>query len=169
MQIRPIRPDEYGALGDITIAAYRRLEGGGDLGGYADTLRDVAHRAAAAVVLVAEDETGLLGGVTYVPGPANPYAEDLLEGEVGIRMLAVAPRSQGAGVGRQLALACVRRARDEGARRVALHSTPWMAAAHELYGSLGFTRAPTRDLVVDDGVQLLSFVLDLDEDGAEGC
>jgi len=41
-----------------------------------------------------------------------------------------------------------------------LHSTQWMTAAHRLYESLGFVRAPARDLTFPDLV-ILSFVLDL--------
>lgn len=164
MDIRLVRPSEYDAVGALTVDAYKQLEGGSDLGDYATRLADVASRAASAVVLVAVDGSELLGGVTYVDGPDNAYAEDLRPGEAGIRMLAVAPAAQGKGVGRALTLSCVARARRAGARRVALHSTPWMSAAHRLYQSLGFRRAPDRDVVVQPDVPLLSFVLDLDGD-----
>lgn len=97
MEIRPIREDEHDLLAALTVEAYRALEGSPGLGGYVEALADVASRAAAAVVLVAVDDAGLLGGVTYVDGPANPYAEGLREGEVGIRMLAVDRSAQGRG------------------------------------------------------------------------
>jgi len=156
-----VRPEEYEALGRLTVAAYEQLDGGEELGEYATTLADVDHRARAAVVLVALEGGQLLGGITYVPGPANPYAEGLEPGEVGIRMLAVSPTAQGRGIGRALTLACVERARGDGATGVALHSTPWMTAAHHLYTSMGFRRAPQRDLSAGPRVELLSFVLDL--------
>lgn len=162
MEIRPVAPAEYDELGTITVTAFETIEGAGDLGDYADVLRDVADRAEQAVVLVAvDDERELLGGVTYVDHPANPYAEDLADGEVGIRMLAVAPNAQGRGVGRALTEACVRRARAEGAARVSLHSTPWMVVAHRLYQSLGFVRTPERDVDVSPDLRLMAFVLDL--------
>src|ERR1700682_5787022 len=161
MEIREVRPSEYEPLGRLTVAAYEALEGGGDLGGYADELADVAARAAAAEVMVAVDEGVVLGGVTFVPGADNPYAEDLRAGEVGIRMLAVDPDAQGRGVGRALSVACVERARSVDAQRVALHSTSWMSTAHRLYESLGFVRTPERDLRVSPELVLLSFVLPL--------
>jgi ribosomal protein S18 acetylase RimI-like enzyme len=77
-------------------------------------------------------------------------------------MLAVAPSAQGRGVGRALSVECIDRARARRARRVALHSTPWMQTAHRLYESLGFVRAPDRDLQVSPDLVLLSFVLGLD-------
>jgi len=156
MEVRPVRAHELDELGVLTVAAYQDLEGGTDLGGYAGVLRDVAARASAATVLVAVDGDVVIGGVTFVPEPDNPYAEELQEGEAGIRMLAVGPSAQGRGAGRALATACVERARGRGAIRVALHSTPWMSAAHGLYESMGFRRAPGRDLVVPPAVTLLS-------------
>jgi GNAT superfamily N-acetyltransferase len=162
IEIRPIQPPEHRTLGVLTVEAYRALDGA-RLGSYADELADVATRAGSAEVLVAVDGGQLLGGVTFVPGPDNPYAEQLQEGEVGIRMLAVAPSAQGRGVGRALSVACIERARNGSARRVALHSTPWMKAAHRLYESLAFVRAPERDLQISPEVLLLSFVLGLDQ------
>ncbi|MFI5041599.1 MAG: GNAT family N-acetyltransferase [Acidimicrobiales bacterium] len=160
-EIRAVRPAEYEPLAVLTVTAYRALDGGGDLGSYADELADVATRAAVADVLVAVDDGLLLGGVTFVPGPDNAYAEELREGEVGIRMLAVAPDVQGRGIGRALSVACIERARSVGAVRVALHSTPWMGTAHRLYESLGFVRTPERDLRVSPELVLMSFVLSL--------
>jgi GNAT superfamily N-acetyltransferase len=160
VEIRGVRPDEYAPLARITVTAYEALDGG-DLGDYADELADVAARAAAAEVLVAVEDGLLLGGVTFVPGPDNPYAEELRAGEVGIRMLAVDPAAQGRGAGRALSVACLERARAAGAGQVALHSTPWMTTAHRLYESLGFVRTPERDLRVSPDLVLMSFVLPL--------
>jgi ribosomal protein S18 acetylase RimI-like enzyme len=160
-EIRPVRPAEHRTLGDLTVEAYRALDGG-ELGSYADELADVSARARAAEVLVAAEHGSVLGGVTFVPDPDNAYAEQLREGEVGIRMLAVAPPAQGRGVGRALSVACIDRAVARRARGVALHSTPWMQTAHRLYESLGFVRAPERDLPVSADLVLLSFVLALD-------
>jgi ribosomal protein S18 acetylase RimI-like enzyme len=166
VEIRRVRAEEHDALGRLTVAAYERLEGGEELGDYAKTLADVDDRARRAVVLVAVDGGELLGGVTYVAGPDNPYAEGLEPAEVGIRMLAVSPAAQGRGIGRALASECLARARRDRARRVMLHSTPWMTAAHHLYESLGFRRTPDRDRSAEPRVELLAFVLDLDVAGS---
>ena len=167
MEIRPVRSNEYRTVGDLTVAAFAGLEGSGDLGEYADTLREVAQRDAAALVLVAVergdggDGGDVLGSVTYVGSPDNPFAEDLRPGEVGIRMLAVAPAAQGRGVGRGLTEACLAVARDADVARVVLHSTPWMVVAHRLYGSLGFVRRPERDVMIREDLTLMAFALDL--------
>ena len=163
LEVRSVRRAEYDTLAELTVAAYRALRSDWDLGRYADELAGVEERAAAADVLVAVDDGTVIGGVTFVPGPGNPYAEDLRPGEAGIRMLAVSPAAQGRGAGRALTVACIERARALGATGVALHSTAWMTVAHRLYESLGFVRTPSRDLTYPE-VEILSFVLAFDGD-----
>jgi ribosomal protein S18 acetylase RimI-like enzyme len=112
-------------------------------------------------VLVAVDaDGGLLGDVTYVPGP-GPLAELEEEGDAGIRMLAVSPAAQRGAIGRRLVEACVARARDDGRSRIVLHTAPAMTGAQALYGALGFVRAPGLDGLVP-GASLMAYTLDLD-------
>ena len=118
--IRHVRPDEYGPLGELTVAAYHSV---GHREAYHRQLRDVARRAETSCVLVAVGPEGeLLGGVTYVRGPDDPYSEELAEGDAGMRMLAVDPARQRHGVGRALTQACLDRAREAGRRRLVLHT-----------------------------------------------
>jgi ribosomal protein S18 acetylase RimI-like enzyme len=161
LTIRPVRPEEFAALGELTVVAYRAVPGGATSAGYEGTLRDVAHRAREADVLVAVDADGmLLGGVTYVPAP-SAYAEFHGEDEAGIRMLAVSPAAQRNGVGRRLVVECIERARAAGRARIVLHTTGAMTAAQSLYGSLGFVRTPGRDLTPEPGTHLIAYVLEL--------
>ncbi|MCU1448367.1 MAG: acetyltransferase [Acidimicrobiales bacterium] len=162
MQVREVRPTEYDAAGQVTLAAYRHLPGAHMTDSYAAELVDAGRRAVEAVVLVVVDHDGSNAGtVTYVPDASSPWAEDLREGEAGIRMMAVAPDAQGRGVGGALLAACVDRARAEGKHAVFLHSTPWMTTAHRLYERAGFARAPERDWLPEPDVPLLAFRLDL--------
>jgi ribosomal protein S18 acetylase RimI-like enzyme len=162
LTVRSVRPDEFAALGELTVAAYRAVPGGTTTPGYEDTLRDVAARVRDAEVLVAVDAEGtLLGGITYVPGPGR-YAEFGGEDEAGIRMLAVSPAAQRGGVGRRLVAECIERAGAAGRARIILHTTTAMTAAQALYTSLGFEPAPHRDLVVADSMHLIAYVLELD-------
>jgi ribosomal protein S18 acetylase RimI-like enzyme len=160
--VRPAQPSEFDRLGDIVVAAYDAI---GALDGddeYVPELRDVARRAREATVLVAVDEaTGApVGCVTYVPDPANPWAEHLREGEASIRMLAVDPAAQGTGAGTALVGACIDRARAEGRAAIFLHSLPVMTGAQRIYARFGFRRVPERDWIFPDFL-LLGFVLDL--------
>ena len=150
MQIREVTPQEYETLGMLTVDAYRSILDE-PLGDYEHELRDVAGRAADSVVLVAIDDLGtVLGGVTYVPGSKRAMSEFADDDAAGIRMLAVDPRHQGEGVGRALVMECIRLARAEGRARLVLHSTIYMIAAQALYRSLGFERAPDRDVSITD-------------------
>lgn len=154
MEIRRVRPEEYLAVGEIRVRAYRDLFGGGPLGPYENQLLDVARRDIDSEVLVALDDDGqLLGAVTYVPGPGLTMSEFTDPDAAGIRMLAVEPRRQGSGAGRTLVEACLQRARRDGRRRIILHSTPRMTTAHGIYRRFGFDRAPELDEWVNDGAE----------------
>jgi hypothetical protein len=76
--VRSIRPEEYEALGSLTLSAYTTLEGHVSEPDYEDELADVRTRAEApsTTVLVAVSDDGqLLGGVTYVADEHSPLAE----------------------------------------------------------------------------------------------
>ena len=103
--IRPARPSEFPAIGDLCVAAYAPFVAAGD--GYAAGLRDVGRRAAAAEVLVAADGDALLGTVTFVPA-GGPLGEIARPGETEFRMLAVDPRRAVASARRSSAMSSAR-------------------------------------------------------------
>ncbi|NJP52449.1 GNAT family N-acetyltransferase [Streptomyces sp. SBST2-5] len=144
--IRPVQTEEYEELGEITARAY--LDDGlldfGESDPYLGELRDVAKRAAAAEVLVAEERGRLLGGVTFVP-EAGPMADIAGPGEAEIRMLAVDRAGRGRGAGEALVRACAERARALGRERIVLSTQASMRTAHRIYERLGFVRTPERD------------------------
>lgn len=160
MEIRPVRPEEYEAAGQLVVAAYAALPGAHLSQEYAAELSAVERRSKEAEVLVAVSD-GMLGCVTLVPDAHSPWAELLVEDEAGIRMLGVLPAAQGQGVGRTLVKACIGRARALPRSALLLHSTPWMEAAHHLYESLGFVRFPARDWTPVPEVPLLAYRLEL--------
>jgi len=163
MQIRPVRSEEYGPLGKLTVAAYRTLERP-PTPEYAAVLADVAARAREADVLVAVDEHGdLLGGVTYVGDPGSRFAEFEAADEACFRMLAVDPAARGHGVGGALVEACIQRARAEGKRALTLYTTDHMVGAQQLYQRFGFHRVAERDIILDSGLVLRSYILELHE------
>ena len=168
MEVRRLRAGEHDAAGALVVTAYRALPGAHMSGGYELELAAVARRDVEADVLVAADSGVLIGCVTFVPDCANPWAEDLEEGEASIRMLAVDPAAQGRGVGRALLDACVHQAHSLGRKAIFLHSTPWMAAAHRLYARMGFVRVPERDWLPVPDVPLLAFRLDLSHPESAG-
>lgn len=161
MTVREVRPEEYEALAALTVSAYQALLGEDMDRGYAAELADVAARAALVDVLVALDDVGRVeGGITYIPGPGPMAWFDGPE-EAGMRMLAVDPAVQGRGVGARLIAACVDRAVAAGKARLLLHTTAPMTVAHRLYQRAGFRRDPGRDEVLEGGLLLLAYVIDL--------
>ena len=164
--IRPVRPEEYEALGTLTADAYLGdglLDFGAD-DPYLSELRAVGRRAAGAEVLVAVGADGerLLGGVTYA-APGSPWADIAAPDEAEFRMLAVARESRGQGAGEALVRACVERARDaEGVGSLVLSTQAAMLSAHRIYRRLGFVRTPERDWDPVPGLpSLLTFRLKL--------
>ena len=156
--IRLAVPAEYDAVGDLTVDAYSH--DGFVRGEYAMTLRAAADRAAKAELWVAADPSGLLGTVTYCP-VGSVYREIGNDDEGEFRMLAVAGRARGLGVGTALTQRCIDRTRELGQRRIVMSSATYMAAAHRIYERLGFHRLPERDWAPIPGVDLYAFALDL--------
>jgi ribosomal protein S18 acetylase RimI-like enzyme len=156
--IRPARPAEHEAVGELCVAAYRAA--GVAVSAYEPTLRDVNARAAGAEVLVAADGgERLVGTVTFVLG--GPLREIGTPQEGEFRMLAVDPAAGGRGIGTRLVEACAQRARAAGRTGLVCSSQPGMVAAHAVYRKLGFVRDPGRDWSPIPGVELVAFALAL--------
>ncbi len=117
--IRDARPEEYEAIGEITVAAYLADGYLAEDDYYTETLRDARRRAEHADVITAVDAATerVLGAVAFcLPGTA--YAELSGDGEAEFRMLAVDPAARGRGIGDSLVQACLYRARQQGCTAV---------------------------------------------------
>ena len=160
--VRPVRDGEVGAVGRLTVAAYRADDLLVEDDFYEPVLADAGRRAREAEVLVAVEgpDDRLLGAVTYC-APGSPWAELSADGEGEFRMLAVDPAARRRGVARLLVDACVARSRLLGHRAVVLSSLPMMTGAHRLYAAVGFVRTPETDWTPAPGVDLWGFRLDL--------
>src|SRR5262245_718379 len=161
MHLRRARPEDYDAIGQVTLAAYAPMLGTTEAS-YAEQLRNAEARDLQAELWVAvgPDDRELLGTVT-ICRDGSPWREIATADEGEFRMLAVAPQAQGQGIGEALVRHVLDRFREEGATAVALSTTPGMAAAHRLYERLGFARCPERDWSPLPGVELISYRLEL--------
>jgi ribosomal protein S18 acetylase RimI-like enzyme len=161
VQIRPARPEEYAAVGELSVKVY---VGDGLLppgSTYVDQLADAAARATGSELLVAADEAGVvLGSVTFVQFGSH-YSELARPGEAEIRMLVVDPKSRGQGLGVALVRSCLDRAKERGAVRMRLSTKPNMIRALPIYLRLGFVRTPELDWSPAPGVELLTYALEL--------
>lgn len=152
--IRPAHPDEYDAIGALTVEVYVGDGYVTDGDDYVRELGDVAHRAAEAEVLVAVHEGRVAGSLT-VAKPGTPYAEIARPGELEFRMLAVSKQARGLGVGTELVRAVIDEAKSGGYEAVALTTMFSMVDAHRIYERLGFVGVPERDWATHDGLQLM--------------
>ena len=143
--IREARDDELDRVRELMLAAYseyRPLLPAAAWRAYAADIADVRGRRDHSLLLVAERDGELAGAQTFYPPSApSPVPDDWAY----MRLLAVAPAGRGRGTGRALVEDAIERARGLHATAIAIHTTPWMAAALALYESLGFERAERYD------------------------
>jgi ribosomal protein S18 acetylase RimI-like enzyme len=158
VEVRDARPEEFGPVGDLRVAAYRAdgfLSAGS---GYAPVLRALGADGSGEV-LVAVDGNRVLGTVTLMPWPHGNVVRGTDEAE--IRALAVAKDARGLGIGRALVAAVTHRATEHGVRHLLLLTHPDMRAAQRLYAEAGFCRLPDRDWRPGEGATLLAFGMTL--------
>jgi ribosomal protein S18 acetylase RimI-like enzyme len=166
-RIRVATPEDFAAIGELTVAAYR-ADGQTAAGHpYEQVLMDAAGRSGAGTLLVCEDPLGsgaggaILGSVLFAQAGSR-YAELSRAGEAEFRMLAVAPWAQRRGVGEALVNACLERARRLGCTALVICVRDFSADANRLYKRLGFVRAPALDWSPMEGVLLLGLRYELD-------
>lgn len=111
-------------------------------------------------LIVAQQDQELVGSVVYHPPGASESR--LFQPEwASLRMLAVLPQHRGQGIGQQLSLECIHRAKQDKAEVVGLHTSELMAAARQMYEKLGFKQEI--ELPRHFGIQYWRYVLKLAE------
>jgi GNAT superfamily N-acetyltransferase len=147
--VRDARADERETIRALTMRAYSEyamLMTAEGWAGLYESLRLALDTQLPAHRLVAELDGRIVGGVMLFPPAVDAYAG--MAGAAAhpeLRLLAVSPSARGFGVGEALVAACVRRALEDGARAITLHTSASMHSAIRLYERLGFTREPELD------------------------
>lgn len=100
---------------------------------------DLASLGGVGEVIVAEVNGQIAGAVAYL-GPGAPKAPFFQPDWPVMRMLVVSPDARGLGIGRVLAEECLRRAKRDGAKTFALHTSALMHVALPMYERMGFKR-----------------------------
>lgn len=143
---REATPAEHAEVARVTVEGYREYASQMSPEAWAEyesDLSDVSGRAARGVILVGEVEGAVAGALAYYP--AGRIESDWLPRDWAyFRALAVLPAYRGRGVGRALTVACIDRARSEGAAALALHTTEGMPVARAMYERMGFVRHSER-------------------------
>jgi ribosomal protein S18 acetylase RimI-like enzyme len=170
--IRDALPGELPAVGDLRVAAYVADGFLAPTSGYAPRLRALGTQGDGSVLVAVTQDTpsgrpeagGQIAGgqiVGTIMLQLSPHAAEIVTSpdEAEIRALAVAPGTQGQGIGRALLQAALQRAAGLGVRQLVLSTKPEMHAAHRLYERAGFRRLPERDWYPDPETELLVYGL----------
>ena len=153
-EIRPARAAELSALGNLVADAYAALPGmptPDEQPGYYAMVRDAAARTRnpAIQVLAAVSASGeLVGSADFIEDMAHYGSGGTATrrvGASGIRLLAVASKARGLGIGKALTRHCIETARALERSAVVLHTTRAMETAWRMYEQLGFRRSPDLD------------------------
>lgn len=138
-RLREFQPEDLAALQELAVAAYREFDE--EVGDWPTPTRApdrIALLAAVGELIVATTDVGIAGTVTYV-GPNMPKPDWFESAWPVVRMLAVHPDYRGLGIGRALTEECVHRARRDGARIIALHTSRLLEVAVTMYERMGFS------------------------------
>ncbi len=154
--IRAAQPQEYAAAGRLMVEVYRRLEGfpGPDeQPEYYHMLANIGElvaRPGAALLVACSEDGAILGAVVYF-GDMQLYGSGgtatAERNAAGFRLLAVDTAARGLGIGKQLALACIERAREERQQQMIIHTTMAMQPAWAMYEKMGFRRSQDLDFM----------------------
>lgn len=152
--LREASAGDAGAIVSLWTEAYVKEGGGGRIEPYSEA--EFLEIAGNGRLFVAERGRSLVGVVALLaPGaPGRAIAE---AGEAELSRLVVAAPARHLGIGQMLAAHCEELARASGWTAIALWSRRYQRAAHRLYESLGYRRAPERDRVDDSGHERLVF------------
>ena len=149
--IRDARPEEFAAIGALTVAAFEAPRPEDSTPRPANpqrrqSLADASARARDGRLLVAVDALTHqpIGTVALVHAgtQSSLFAQD---GEAEIRLLAVHPDHRARGIAYDLMQHAIAVAHAQGADAVVLDTGPRNLTAQRLYARLGFERAPERE------------------------
>lgn len=158
--VRWIVPSEFEAVASLLVDGYSTEWGTDGWSDYRKEMERVEDRARDAIVLVAVRTGAVIGSITVVPPKsATRSIDDDLAMEV--RFLAVKPSERGQGVGRMLVAEAFAVARVLGLNALVLQCDEDLAAAHQLYRSIGFVRAEEHDIHVGGGYRALGYRYEL--------
>ena len=152
MEVGRATEENAAAIASLWTEAYTDDPRGGRRTPY--EIEDVHSTAEVGEVLVVRDQGNLAGVVAfYIAGVREGMVASA--GEAELSRLAVARRYRRRGIGRTLVESCLRLAVEHHAPALVLWSQPHQVEAHRLYSSLGFCRAPDRDIDDANGIRVV--------------
>jgi GNAT superfamily N-acetyltransferase len=152
--VRNARPEEFEQIGTLMVQVYSQLEGFPKISEQPDYYKMLAnvgaltnHPGTALLVAVGTDNK-IAGAVVYFNdmkyyGSGGTATRE--EHAAGFRLLAVDPAIRGQGIGKLLANACIKKARENSLGQVIIHTTMAMQTAWKMYEQMGFKRSEDLD------------------------
>jgi predicted N-acetyltransferase YhbS len=157
--VRDARPSDSEAINHLCVEAYaefRPVIGEPNWKRLRETLSTASSLINEGELIVAEDASGVVGVVLYIPPRQGISGSPR---SAWLQTLAVSPSRRGQGVGGGLTRECIERARRDGADSIGLTTAEMMTVARPMYERLGFTKES--DLGQRFGVPHARYVLRL--------
>ncbi|MDX8340440.1 GNAT family N-acetyltransferase [Draconibacterium sp. IB214405] len=158
-EIREAKSEEYKAIGKLMVNVYSKLEGfpkKNDQPEYYKMLANIGEwcKKPCTKLLVAVDSEGEVGGAVVYFSDMKYYGSGGTatqeENAAGFRLLAVDPKLRGNGLGTEITLACIDKAKNDGVGELIIHSTEYMRIAWNMYEKLGFKRSSDLDFMQEE-------------------
>lgn len=138
-EIRDFRPSDSDGVNAVALQAFSDFKNDiGDWPTMANGVGSMSSLAGSAEIIVATVADQIAGAVAYVASGVEKQEWFDREWPV-IRLLVVDPVHRGIGLGRALTEECISRARRDHAPLIALHTSPIMRVALQMYERMGFT------------------------------
>jgi ribosomal protein S18 acetylase RimI-like enzyme len=136
--LRDFKPSDADAVNQLALLAFEQFRGEySDWQAFSRNIGSMSSLSDAGELIVVTDQEIIVGAVVYV-GPHKPKREFFLAEWPILRMLVVNPAHRGHGIGRLLTDECISRAKRDGSKVVALHTSRIMEVALSMYLRMGF-------------------------------
>lgn len=156
--IRNANPEEYEEVGKLLVKVYSKLEGfpkESEQPEYYKMLANVGKlttKPGVQLLIALNPEKMITGAVVYFNdmqyyGSGGTATQE--KNAAGFRLLAVDPLYRGAGIGKELTLEFIKRAKEGGLKQLVIHTTKAMQTAWKMYEKLGFKRSNDLDFMQD--------------------
>lgn len=158
-KIRKAETDEFKETGKLMVNVCTQLEGFPryeEQPQYYEMLANIGNwcQKPCTELLVAVSRDGKVGGAVVYFSDMQYYGSGGTatqeKNAAGFRLLAVDPELRGQGLGKEITLACIEKAKNDGVDNLVIHSTEYMRVAWNMYEKLGFKRATDLDFMQEE-------------------
>lgn len=138
--LRDATPSDFNTIAHISVKAYQEyltVLNAENWQTMQNSLSNVENTAKSAKFIVAEVADEIAGAIAYYP-PGKSNGKIFNSQWASLRLLGVAPKHRGKGIGKLLTKEGIIRAKEDNAEAVGLYTSEAMAVARKMYAGLGF-------------------------------